>query len=227
MPRALRIVVPCFPHHVTQRGNYKQKVFYTQKDYMLYLEWLSEYTNKYELSIVAYCLMPNHVHFIAIPTYEDSLANTFSVCHSRYASYLHKKKNLKGHLWQGRFFSTVLDDIHLYAAVKYVELNPVKAGLVKCAWDWPWSSAAIHIKKENPILALNKVYDILDIPDWKSYLHEKDDTAIVSVLEANTRSGKPCGETTFFKKLEKLLGKTLMTSYGRKKDHVVPRYVGL
>ena len=151
MPRDARIVAPNFPHHVTQRGNYKQKVFYTKKDYVLYLEWLDEYANKYELSIIAYCLMPNHVHFIAIPTYENSLASTFRICHTRYASYLHKKKNLKGHLWQGRFFSSVLDDAHLYAAVKYVELNPVKAGLVKHAWDWPWSSAAVHVEKRNSI----------------------------------------------------------------------------
>ena len=121
MPRIARIVATDYPHHITQRGNYRQTVFTKDTDYKFYLERLNEYRSKYKLSILAYCLMPNHVHFVASPKNEDSLAKTFNACHMRHAHYFNKRNRLTGHLWQGRFYSCVLDDNHLYATVRYVE----------------------------------------------------------------------------------------------------------
>ena len=118
MPRIARVVIKDCPHHITQRGNYKQIVFSEHNDYQKYIEWLSDYCQKHKLTILGYCLMPNHVHFIAIPHQTDSLAKTFNNCHMRYSQYYNKKNNATGHLWQGRFFSCALDEKHLYEAIR-------------------------------------------------------------------------------------------------------------
>ena len=135
MPRIARLILPNNPHHITQRGNYQQKVFKAEIDYSYYAALLKKYAMRYAVSIIAFCLMPNHVHFICVPSNEDSLANTFKITHTTYSQYLNRKDNIKGHLWQGRFFSSILDEKYLYAAVRYVENNPVRAGLVEKPWD--------------------------------------------------------------------------------------------
>ena len=146
MPRTARIVIPNLPYHITQRGNYGHSVFSDDSDRKKYLSWINEYSNKYNLSIYAYCLMDNHIHFIGTPRDEDSLAKVFSTAHMRYSQYLNKKRKVKGHLWQGRFYSVVLDEPHLAASVRYVERNPVRIKIVKKAWQWKWSSALAHTR---------------------------------------------------------------------------------
>jgi Transposase and inactivated derivatives len=145
MPRRSRAIAVGYPHHITQRGNYRQTVFTVADDYTRYLEWLSQYSRKYGLDIWAYCLMPNHVHFVGVPGFVDSLSRTFNTVHMQYAQYYNQKMGAKGHLWQGRFFSCVLDERHTYAAVRYVELNPVRSGLVASPEQYQWSSAKSHI----------------------------------------------------------------------------------
>ncbi len=172
MARIARVVAPGYPHHITQRGNYKQNTFTKDAEYSRYLKWLDEYSDRYKLPILAYCLMPNHVHFIAIPEEENSLAKTFHACHTRYSQYFNKKNNITGHLWQGRFYSCVLDDSHLYAAVRYVEKNPVRAKLVKRAEDWCWSSARAHLNREKSILPLANINEFIEISDWKELVTE-------------------------------------------------------
>jgi putative transposase len=124
MSRIARLVAVGYPHHITQRGNYKQKTFRSQKDFLQYLNWIEEYCKKYLLLIFAYSLMPNHVHFIATPQKENSLSKSFGTAHGRYSQFFNKKHNLRGHLWQDRFYSCALDERHLYAAVRYVEKIP-------------------------------------------------------------------------------------------------------
>ena len=131
MARITRIVVPQYPHHIIQRGNRRQKVFFQDSAYESYLKFLKEYSMKYNLSIVSYCLMPNHVHLIAIPEEENSLALGIGETHRNYTRMIHFRKNWKGYFWQGRFSSYVLDDAYLYNVVKYILLNPVKAKDVK------------------------------------------------------------------------------------------------
>ncbi len=114
------------------------------------------------MSILAYCLMSNHVHFIVIPHKEDSLAKAFSVCHMRYAQDQHRKRNLNGHFWQERFYSCLLEEDHLLAAIRYVECNPVQAKLVKKAWEWEWSSAAYHTGHKRINSALKPIEDYTD-----------------------------------------------------------------
>ncbi len=131
MSRSARIVIPNFPYHITQRGNYRQDIFQDDEDRLRYLSWIDEYSKKYDLSVFAYSLMDNHVHFIAIPQKEESLAKVFSIVHMRYSQYFNKKRKTSGHLWQGRFYSCVLDEPYLMTAIRYVEKNPVRAGIVK------------------------------------------------------------------------------------------------
>ena len=206
MPRTARITAIEYPHHVTQRGNYRQRVFKTNKDYKQYLSWLKEYSDKHFLDIWAYCLMPNHVHFICVPRKTESLARTFNTLHMRYSQYINKKQRACGHLWQGRFYSCILDEKHLYTAVRYVENNPVRAGLVKTPEEYPWSSASGHIKQiEDDILCKTSfLHD--EIKDWLSYLKTGEDMEAVEAIRKKTREGQPYGEEGFITKLEKKLG---------------------
>ena len=209
MSRIARVVVPGCPHHITQRGNYKQKTFSGKADYTRYLQRLSEYCKKYKLSVLAFCLMPNHVHFIAIPQEPDSLAKTFNACHMRYSQYYNKKNENRGHLWQGRFYSCALGEIHLYEAIRYVENNPVRAKIVERAEEWKWSSAKVHLNKEKTVLALEDIGNYIDIPNWEQYLIEKEDENVINKVKANTLTGRPSGKDSFVLKIEKLFGKRL------------------
>jgi len=212
MPRLARIVAVELPHHITQRGNYKQVIFRDNSDFKIYLSWMEKYSKKYQLSILVYCLMPNHVHFIAIPHNEDSLAKTFNTTHMRYSQYFNKRMNVTGHLWQGRFYSCVLDESHLLTAAKYVERNPVRAGLVKKPWEWPWSSALAHIDSTTKsLISLKDLFEVIDIShsSWQKYLDSEDSNEMVKNIKQSTLSGRPCGSVSFIQELEKQFGRRL------------------
>ncbi|MBN1825577.1 MAG: transposase [Candidatus Eisenbacteria bacterium] len=147
MPKYARLVLPGVPHHVTQRGNRRVAVFADEKDHRLYLDLLQIYSSRNGLDILAYCLMPNHVHLVAVPREPHSLGRALRDTHRLYARKYNKRYDHAGHLWQGRFFSTPLDDHHFWAAIRYVERNPVRAGMVGRAEDYPWSSARAHCGK--------------------------------------------------------------------------------
>jgi putative transposase len=146
MARLARIVVPDHPHHVTQRGNRRQKIFFEDGDYALYRDLLAERAAKAGVAVWATCLMPNHVHLILVPATEDGLALALGETHRRYTGFVNARMRVTDHLFQGRFGSVVLDEPHLVAAARYVALNPVRARLVRRAQDWPWSSARAHLK---------------------------------------------------------------------------------
>lgn len=207
MPRRARIVVEDMPHHITQRGNFGQKVFESDIDSRKYLAWVQEYSYKYKLSILAYCLMPNHVHFIVTPRRKDSLARTFNTVHMCYAQYVNKKTQRNGHLWQGRFFSCVLDEPYLIAALRYVERNPVRANLVDKPWNWKWSSAAVHTQKGNSLLYLENIFNIIDMnaTEWEEYIKCGEDENIIDAIKRHTLVGRPLGSDRFIDNLKKRL----------------------
>jgi putative transposase len=209
MPRIARAVTVGHPHHITQRGNYRQAVFQGDEDYLQYVEWLKSYSTKYSLKIWAYCLMGNHVHFISVPMEPDSLAKTFNTLHMRYSQYFNMRNKATGHLWQGRFFSCVLDERHLCAGIRYVETNPVRAGIVKKAEDYKWSSAPSHAKGKKDLILSNDCYVLKKIKGWSAYLREKEDVSLIDAIRQNTRTGRPCGDDRFTQKIEKLLGRRL------------------
>ena len=218
MPRIARIVMENVPHHITQRGNYEQKIFYSDKDRMYYLKLMKKYSQIYSLKILAYCLMNNHVHFIVMPQKKDSIAKTFKVVSMRYAQYINKKRHLAGHLWQNRFYSCIMDERHAYIATKYVEQNPIKADIVNEPWDWKWSSARYHIGDKDIIDFLQPT-DFLPKPsEWKVELQNEEIKPIINKLEWCTKTGRPFADFSIVKKLEKITNTILRyRSVGRPK----------
>jgi putative transposase len=217
MPRVARTVAKGYPHHVTQRGNYRQTIFENDEDFRQYLKWLKTYSRKYGLDIWAYCLMDNHVHFICVPQQEETLARTFNTLHMRYAQYINRRRNASGHLWQGRFYSTILDEAHVYAAVRYVENNPVRIGMVKKAEDYRWSSAHEHIEGASEVVSGN-CFLLHEIPDWRKFLRAREDSAMTQQIRKSSMTGRPCGDESFIKKLEKRFGRRLQAlPHGRPK----------
>ena len=209
MARLPRIVIPGHPHHVTQRGNRQSRVFFEEDDYALYIDLLSEAARKAGTEIWCYCLMPNHVHLIAVPSDSDGLRATFADAHRRYTGYINTRMRTTGHLWQGRFGSVVLDEAHLYQAVRYVSLNPVRAGLVPQAQNWRWSSVAAHLSGSDDTLV--KVAPVLErYGDFAAFLGvpSDDDTGFKRLRQSET-TGRPLGSGEWIERLENLTGKTL------------------
>ena len=214
MARLARIVIPDLPHHVIQRGNRRQEVFFSDDDYQSYLDILLEQADSAGLSVLAYCLMPNHVHLITVPAREDSLRAAIAATHRRYARRVNDREGWRGHLWQERFHSFPMDDAHLYEAVRYVELNPVRAGLARTAGAWRWSSAPAHLTgRPDPVLmsggAGEAQHLMAGIEDWGRYLTERDIDAGQDEIRKHVRTGRPFGDDGFVGKLEQRTGRTL------------------
>lgn len=213
MPRISRVVGVGLPHHVTQRGNYGGVVFESDSDRERYLSLISEYSSRNALSILSYCLMPNHVHFVAVPGNTDSLARVFNTAHMRYSQWINWKRGLKGHLWQGRFYSCVLDGRHLLAAARYVERNPARAGIVESAVAWKWSSAGMHVGRSFDRFGfdLDALWSLLPEhkSEWAQYLLKEDECEASAEIRTNTRTGRPVGDAAFVRMLEKRLGRRL------------------
>ena len=208
MARIARIVVPGCPHHIIQRGNRRQNVFFNENDKCIYFRSLNENAVKYGIGFWAYCLMNNHVHFIAVPKYEDSFARGLGQTHKNYSSYINKREGWSGHLWQSRFLSFPLDEKHLYAAVRYVENNPVRVGLVDRAEDFSWSSARAHMQRVENIL-ISDCYLLKYLHNWGAYLREdtgEDDNA---VIRKYSKTGRPLGDTEFVSEIERILSRTI------------------
>jgi putative transposase len=219
MPRISRIVVPNCPHHVIQRGNRKQTVFFSEEDRSLYLKLLDRQCRKWGISILAYCLMSNHVHLIAVPHSARSFARGFGEAHRQYTTIINIRQNWKGFLWQGRFISFPLEEKHAYAAVRYVERNPVRAGIVDSAEKFPWSSARAHVLDiRDPLLSENK--KLLNIENWSRFLAIQDEESFMERIRNNEFTGRPLGSGEFVKKLEKLIHRKLQPSRGGRKKNL-------
>ena len=207
MARLARVVIPGLPHHVTQRGNRREAIFFEDGDHEVYLDLLAEQTRKAEVDVWAYCLMPNHVHMILRPTRSDDLGRAVGEAHRRYTNFINARGRWTGHLFQSRFASVVLDDLHLIRAVRYVSLNPVRAGLVARPQDWKWSSVRAHLAGVDD--ALVTVRPVLDrIPQLKGLL-EADEEEDFSDLRRAASTGRPLGAPDFVDGLERVLGRPI------------------
>jgi putative transposase len=212
MPRLARTVCARVPHHVTQRGNRREVVFFTDDGRLAYLAWLKDYAEKHEVEILAYCLMTNHVHLIAVPASEDGLHRALKPLHMRYAQRVNRERRWKGHLWQGRFFSSALDEDYLWAAIRYVERNPVRARMVRKAENYRWSSAGAHCRlRQDDVLTTKTTWrkQFEAVGDWSVWLAQGDEPEKLEVLRRNAEKGLPCGSDKFIQKLEKLTGRVL------------------
>ncbi len=208
MGRLQRITLPGIPYHVTQRGNRRQPVFFEDVDYREYLRLLKQQAERWGLQLWAYCLMPNHVHLIVVPEGDDSLTRGLAETHRRYTRYINFREGWRGYLWQGRFSSVPLDETHLVAAMRYVERNPIEAGLVSAAPDYPWSSARAHCNKTaDALLATCFLTD--QINNWKNFLSKPADDNLKHQLEAQLRTGRPRGSDIFLNNLERRLARPI------------------
>lgn len=209
MARLARLVVPGLPHHVTQRGNRRAQTFFEDEDYALYKHLLSEAAEKAGSEIWAYCLMPNHVHMIVVPSHEGGLRQTFADAHRRYTGYINARLRVTGHLWQGRFGSVVMDEGHLANAVRYVSMNPVRAQLVKRADEWQWSSVAAHLAAQDD--GLVRVAPVLDrYGPFAAFLGagELAEEGYRALRQSET-TGRPLGSDEWLGQLETATGRTL------------------
>jgi putative transposase len=201
MPKFPRLVVPGYPHHITQRGVRRQKTFFAEDDYQAYLDLAIELTGDWPVEFWAYCLLPNHIHAVVVPDQPDSLSKYFAVLHRRYARQINLQHEWQGHLWQKRFYSVVMDERHTIASLRYVELNPVRAGIRKSPRDWPWSSTKGNLGlTDDPLIDRSRTVDI--IANWSTYLAEEEDVSTVQRLRRQTRTGRPNGDDEFLRTIE-------------------------
>ncbi len=216
MARIARVVVPGMPHHVTQRGNRRQDTFFRDEDYQAYIDLMSEWCGKNDVEIWAYCLMPNHVHMIAIPESAQGLSKAIGEAHRRYTRMINLRKRWTGYLWQGRFASFPMDEHYLLAAARYVELNPIRARMVSRPEEWRWSSASAHLSGIDDRLV--KVRSMLDrISDWQALLASGDER-LYEEVRRHERTGRPLGSKRFICSVSQRLGRDLeIKRAGRKK----------
>lgn len=208
MARIARVIASGIPHHITQRGNRRMQTFFSDEDYQSYLYLLAEWCMKCGVEIWAYCLMPNHVHLIAVPESEESLRRAIGETHRRYSRMINFRKNWRGHLWQGRFASFPMDESYLLATARYVEMNPVTAGLVQDAAEWVWSSAGAHLTgSDNELVTVAPLLEMAG--DWRIFLNGAGEEEQVNEIRKHERTGRPLGSVSFIEQLETALDRPL------------------
>jgi len=209
MARLARTVVPGLPHHVTQRGNGRARVFFGDADYALYRDLLVTHCRAADVAIWGWCLMPNHVHLILTPADADGLRRALARLHRAYAGAIHARQKKTGHFWQGRFGAVAMDEDHLLSAVRYVGLNPVRARLAANAADWPWSSARAHLTGiADGVTDLAPILDRLPSREGLLDLAETDFAAFDRLRSAET-IGRPLGSDGFLDRIAQLTGRNL------------------
>jgi len=219
MARTARLVVPGMPHHITQRGTRRFDVFRDEADRLEYLSLLADSCRQFLLRVVAYCLMTNHVHYIAIPERLDSIRRVFHRVHGTHSKHFNIKHGFVGHLWQERPFSCVLDCAHFRNAIRYVEQNPMRAGMAEHPADYRWSSAAAHCRgADDPILDADR--DLLpEITNWTAWLACPSDEETNRFIRECTFTGRPCGDEPFVKQM----GVDSRRDFSRKKPGPKPK----
>lgn len=220
MARLPRFVLPGHPHHITQRGNRRERTFFEDGDYALYLDLLADASQRAGVEIWSYCLMPNHVHVVAVPSDEDGLRRTFRYVHRHYTGYINARLRVTGHLWQGRFSSVAMDEAHLVAALRYVALNPTRARLVDRPEDWPWSSTRTLIAGIDDHVV--KVAPALDrIGSFADFLGEDFDEALTyAALRKAESVGRPIGSPEWLADMEQRIGKPIAAAKRGRKPKV-------
>jgi len=208
MARIARIVVPGVPHHVTQRGNRRMQTFFSDDDYRAYIDLLAARCAAAQMAVWAWCLMPNHVHLVLVPADPDGLRRALGETHRRHAQRINRREGWRGHLWQERFHSVPMDEAWTMAAARYVELNPVRAGLASWPEDWPWSSAAGHLNGRGDKLAVASPLP-RQAGDWRAFLEAGMADGELAAIRERETTGRPLGAPAFIARLEELAGRPL------------------
>ena len=206
MSRLARIIGPSCPHHVTQRGNRREAIFFEDGDHEIYRDLLAEQMQKAGSGIWAYCFMPNHVYLIVVPRREGGFARAIGEAHQRYTNFINARGRWTGHLFQSRFGSVPMDGTHLIAAVRYVSLNPVRARLVPKAEDWAWSS--VRAAKDDALVSVRPVLD--RVSDFARLIRpDPRDEQLFAALRERERTGRPLATAEFVADLERCLGRPI------------------
>ncbi len=207
MARLARYVIPGIPHHVTQRGNGRQQTFFTAEDYAAYRDLLAVQCAAHGVAIWSWVLMPNHVHLVLVPDHVDALRGALSKVHRIYAGRIHAREKRTGHFWQGRFGCVAMDEPHLLAALRYVALNPVRAGMVTRANDWRWSSVHALLDPECGD-GMTDTRPVLDrVPNFAALLASGEDQELSDALRRSESVGRPLGTSAFLERVEAILGR--------------------
>ena len=219
MARLARTVIPGTPHHVTQRGNRRLPIFFSDDDRRLYLALIRDGCERARVRCLGWCLMDNHVHLILVPETADGLRAALGEAHRRYTRAVNFREGWRGYLFQGRFASYAMDDAHLLAALRYVEHHPVAAGMVEQPADWPWSSARSHLAGRRA--HGDKLTDLAalagHVPNWRAYLRYgaeagglgAEGEAVAEAIEARLRTGRLLGADAWIVAQEAQLGRPL------------------
>jgi putative transposase len=218
-----RVVAVDIPHHVTQRGNARRFILDVDADRMVYLNLLLQNIELHRVSLIGYCLMSNHVHLVAIPHKADGLALALKHTHGRYASYWNAGHSSSGHVWQGRYYSCPLDQSHLWEALRYTELNPVRAGLVTEAESWIWSSAAAHCGTvaADGRLEMEMWQGQWDFSNWRKYLAVGEAESEITAIRQCTHTGRPLGTAEFIRSLEEATQRRLAPRKGGRQAKLI------
>lgn len=209
MPRIARIFAVNYPHHITQRGNNKETVFFDNEDKEFYLKTLVRYSHEKALEIWAYCLMGNHIHILAVPKKEDSLARGIGGINLIYTQYINRKHKRSGRLWQNRFYSTIVEkEPYLWAVARHIELNPVRAKIVTRPEDYPWSSAKAHVTGVRGNILSGKWLKDKEIKTYRDFLKQEEKE--INLIRKTTSTGRPLGRDKFIKNIEKILDRDIL-----------------
>jgi putative transposase len=209
MARFARVALADIPYHITHRGNRKDRIFFRSRDYERYLDLLIEYSSRYDLRVWAYCLMPNHVHLVVCGSQRYSMARTVGNTHRAYARVINMRKGWTGHLWANRYYSSPLDDAYLWTAARYVELNPVRAGMVLDPISYRWSSAAANGgRRDDTVLHESRPFPG-SVENWRQWLEEGLSEEQCERIRLRTKRGRPLGSLEFVRRLEAIVGRPL------------------
>lgn len=218
MARMARVVLPGYAHHVMQAGVRGLPIFSTDDDRRTYLALLAEMGGRFGVEVIAYCLMDTYIQAVVVPQTAAALARAIGEAHRRYTTLFNSRQGVRGFLFQGRFSSCPLDDEHRAIAARCVEREPVRAGLVERAWEYPWSSAAFHagLATDDPLVRRRHVGD--PTLDWCDLLDREPPE--IERLRARARTGRPCGCDTFIEQAERLAQRRLRPRpAGRPRKH--------
>ena len=207
MARLARYILPGVPHHVTQRGNGRQQVFFGEADYTAYRDLLGEHCAAHGVAVWSWVLMPTHVHLILVPEHVDALRAALSQVHRAYAGRIHAREKRTGHFWQGRFGCVAMDEPHLLAALRYVALNPVRARLVARPQDWRWSSVHALLDPARGDGITDTAPVLGRVPDFAALLQTGEDASLSEALRRAESVGRPLGDSSFLDRVEAMLGR--------------------
>lgn len=208
MARQARITLDNSPHHITQRGNRGELVFFEKGDFQSYIDTLKEQCDRFNVKILSYCLLPNQIHLLVTPQNGETLARAIGETHRRYTNMINKRNNWRGHLFQDRFFSYVCDETYSLRAMRFIENMPVISGIAPKPESYLWSSARDRIKvTQDSFVAQPKNFHA--VQDWSAFLERSMDVTELKEIERHLQTGRPRGHDTFLDMIEQKIGHTV------------------